>query len=288
MRYVIIPLKGPGDIDLIGVRFGDKSFIYWRKLSTSNIGTVVVIFNKEHENIAVQDNLILSLKGLTNYQDLSSAIEILLQITGISKVGVRFHFIVGNENQRQVAESLGRQFGFSYSVQMDQVDIQRNIGSMSNGVGANLNVVGASGNTNGVSGSSLFGNENTYGDGYTNDVVNIANEGKIQNSGKVLYIDWENNMLITDEDGKVHGNIGVDGFGYDAESGIITRYGEFYAHDGGKRKVIPFKLGSSVGKVRKRDTGSYRSAAFVSLPVIMFVLSALLLIGSVILLFVID
>ena len=118
MNYQIVPLGAYGEFVLNGVRFNGKSFMYWKKNNTTNIREVIVIFDKKYENVEVRDGvMVLSLKGLNNYQDLINSVSILLQILNANQINIQLHFVVDNENHKQVAEALGRNFGVSYVVQ---------------------------------------------------------------------------------------------------------------------------------------------------------------------------
>ena len=118
MNYQVVPLEGQEQFDLNGVRFDGKIFMFWKKKSTREVKQIVIIFDKKHEGIQLRDGMmVLSLKGLNNYQDLRNAIRILLQILGKEKLDVQLQFVVENGNQRQEAEALGREFGLSYVVQ---------------------------------------------------------------------------------------------------------------------------------------------------------------------------
>ena len=115
--YKVVSLRGNEQLDLNGVRFDGKNFLFWKKKSTQIIKQVVIIFNKKYENMEIRDGMmILSLKGLTSYQDLYRAISIFIQILRSNQRDIKFHFIVENENQREMAEELGRNLGISYEI----------------------------------------------------------------------------------------------------------------------------------------------------------------------------
>ena len=120
MNYKIIPLGGDSRFDLNGVRFDGKSFMYWKKKSGIPIKQVSVVFDKKHENIPVQDGvMILSLKGLQNYSDLEQAIQIFMEATQMYQVS--FQFIVENEMERKMAEELGSRLQLSYGIQQENL-----------------------------------------------------------------------------------------------------------------------------------------------------------------------
>lgn len=119
INYEVIPLRGNNQIDINGVRFNGKSFMFWKNKRTQDINEVIVVFNdKNSGNLELRDGVaILSLRGLTNYQDLKNAMMIFLQIMKNNQINVQLHFLVENENQRQIAEALGKEIGLSYAVQ---------------------------------------------------------------------------------------------------------------------------------------------------------------------------
>lgn len=117
MKYQIVPLGAQGYFELNGVRFDGGSFMYWKKNTTVNIKRVIIVFDKNNENIEVLDGIVvLSLKGLTNYQNIVYAIRILIQVLKFNLVDVQFQFVVSNDNQRQIAENLGKELGFLYNI----------------------------------------------------------------------------------------------------------------------------------------------------------------------------
>lgn len=117
INYEIVPLKGHNQYDLNGVRFDGKSFMFWKKKNVQAIKQVVVIFNKNYENIQINDDMmVLSLKTLNDYQDLYNAMMIFEQILKSNQMEVKFQFIVENENQEKMAEALGNRCRISFVV----------------------------------------------------------------------------------------------------------------------------------------------------------------------------
>lgn len=115
MNYEVVPLKGPSQYELNGVRFRGKNFMYWKNRSSRSVMGVTVVFSRDQENVPVSDGvIILSLKGLTNYNDLKEAILIFQQV--VSNQKLRFQFVVGNEEEKKVAEALGRDFSLFYEI----------------------------------------------------------------------------------------------------------------------------------------------------------------------------
>lgn len=126
MNYDVVPLNGGDQFDLNGVRFDGKSFIFWKKKGSQPITKIVTVFDKKYENIPVSDGVaILSLKGLINYNDIKKAVLIFQQI--IQNKQVQFHFIVGNENERQIVEALGNELGLSFVVQNLNQNVQQSM-----------------------------------------------------------------------------------------------------------------------------------------------------------------
>lgn len=127
MNYTIVPLNGGNQFDLSGVRFRDKSFMFWKKKSNQPINEIMVVFDKKYENIEIRDGvLVLSLKGLTNYNDLREAFNIFLLIVKNKNINVRF--IIDNEQTRQIADSLGKEFGVVFVVQDINKKNRQNVG----------------------------------------------------------------------------------------------------------------------------------------------------------------
>ena len=117
-NYEVVPLRGQEQFDLNGVRFNGKRFLFWKKKSTDRVKQIIVIFDRKYENVQVHDGvMVVSFNGLTNYRDLRDAIMVFLQIVQESK-SVQFQFVVDNENQRQVADALGKEFGILYEVHL--------------------------------------------------------------------------------------------------------------------------------------------------------------------------
>lgn len=116
LDYNVVPLNGGSQFDLNGVRFNGKSFMFWKMKNNQPIKEVAVILDKKYENIKIHDwVVILSLKGLTNYRDIRDAIFIFQQIMNHRQL--QFRFVVGNEQERQITEGLGRELQLSYVVQ---------------------------------------------------------------------------------------------------------------------------------------------------------------------------
>ncbi|MBQ8682051.1 MAG: hypothetical protein IJ509_03990 [Bacilli bacterium] len=128
INYEVIPLNGQGQFDLTGVKFNGKSFMFWKKKSTQVIKEIMVIFDKKYESIEVRDGMIvLSLKGLVNYQELYNAIGIFLQIMKSNGINVQLRFVIGNDNERKMAEALGNNLRIQYGIQDVRENVQENM-----------------------------------------------------------------------------------------------------------------------------------------------------------------
>lgn len=268
MDYQKVPLGVKGQFELNGVRFSGGSFIYWKKSTTTNITDIIIVFDKKYESIGVKDGVVvLSLKGIINYQDLSEAIRIFLKILNVIHFNVRLLFIVENDNQRQVAEALGNTFGISFLLQ--------NVNSNLENVEQNIN--------------QINNEKSNLVDSLSDDVE------------QVFYLDGNN---ILNDDGLPIGSLGNDGYEFHFEDNSLYKNGRKIGYIGdyknmksngaslGNGKVLTFKNPNAGPSFSNPDHVApslpNRSAAFVSFPVIMFILSALMLIGSIMLLFILD
>lgn len=126
----------------------------------------------------------------------------------------------------------------------------------------------------------------------TNNFVDSNLEENAEQSREVVadefYLDEEYNVY--NNNGEIIGKIGREGLLIDYNSNTLVRNGQVLGFIGdykdmGKSNSNGMKK-PNVRTLRKND--SNKSAAFVSFSVILFVLSSLLLMGSVILLFVLD
>lgn len=127
MNYDVVPLNGGKQFELFGVKFKDKSFMFWKKKGNQPIKEVIVVFDKKNENMEVREGtMILSLKALNNYRDLRDAILIFLDI--IQNKQIKFHFIINNEKERQIAEGLGKELRFSFDIKDVNDDKKQKVG----------------------------------------------------------------------------------------------------------------------------------------------------------------
>lgn len=152
----------------------------------------------------------------------------------------------------------------------------------------NPNVVNFSGSTmNGISNSN-FDNRNQV-----NVSPMVSQEEKQEQERtieQVFYIDEDYHLY--DNKGKLIGKIGMDGYLPDYSNNTLLKNGQVVGYIGdykdlGKKQENVYSK-PKVRVYKKESFSSEKSAAFISLPVIVFVLSALLLITSIILLFVVE
>lgn len=116
MKYNVVSLNGGNQFDLSGVRFEGKSFIFWKNKNTDKITEVVVVFDQKYGNQKLRDGVaIVSLQGLKDYKDIMNAINIFKDI--VKDDNIQFHFIVANEQEEKMTESLGASLGINYVVQ---------------------------------------------------------------------------------------------------------------------------------------------------------------------------
>lgn len=140
--YNVVPLGGNEKIEIKGVRFGGgKNFVYWKKRDSVAVREAYVIFNKDYENIKVNDGMvILSLTGLNNYQDMINAILVFKRIFP----DVKIKFVVGNKNERQVGQTISNKLGIGY----EETIINKKINEMEEELKNNTKEITASGTKN--------------------------------------------------------------------------------------------------------------------------------------------
>lgn len=151
----------------------------------------------------------------------------------------------------------------------------------------NANVTSSNINSGGVSSSTFGGNE-----GYEYVDPNMV-ENSEQSRGELneFYVDEE--YMVYNSEGTVIGKIGQEGLLIDFNNNTLMKDGQPMGYVGDYNDMGKWNQNSkkkpNVRTLRKpQEHSQNKSAAFVSLPIIMFVLSAMLLIGSIILLFVLD
>lgn len=141
-------------------------------------------------------------------------------------------------------------------------------------------------NTSGI--SSVSGTSESTVDSYQGNVQTHELEGQSKQLETILYFDEEYNIL--NEEGEKIGKLYQGGYEYDSNNNSILKNGQVIGYVGDYKNME--RSNSNVYKKPKIHTlkkpEREKSAAFVSLPVIIFILSAILLIVSAVLLFVVD
>ncbi len=151
-------------------------------------------------------------------------------------------------------------------------------------------------NTNSISSTSTInsasGTETVNNQQYPtpeNQETNV----QTRNVEQVFYLDEEDN--IYNEDGNIIGKIGANGYGYmvNWEDNTLLKDGQTIGLVGDYKELGRPKTNVYKPPVLTRKKSPYKSpyqrdAAFVSLPLIIFIISAILLIASGVLLFVLD
>lgn len=155
----------------------------------------------------------------------------------------------------------------------------------------NTSVTSTNINSGGVSSNSSDGSvDDNYNQAEMKEEEENSREAFDEN--KVYYIDEEYNILeVVDEKSITIGRVGYNGYGYDSVNNVITKNGKPQAYVGDIRDMDREKSNTqSKPKVRtlQKKENNDDNKGFATLPVIMFIISALLLIASVILLFVLD
>jgi hypothetical protein len=151
----------------------------------------------------------------------------------------------------------------------------------------NPSVINAQISTGGLSGGSIAGGSGDLFHNYEEPTMEGKEIQQREVESQVFYID-ENNYLL-DSNGQVIEKLGNGVYGIDYDTNSITKNGKIAGSIGDYKdmgKADTYNK-SNVRVLRKLPDDN-KSAAFISFPVIMFVLSTLLLIGSVLLLFVLD
>ena len=140
----------------------------------------------------------------------------------------------------------------------------------------NPNVSNASINSSGIS--------NNFG-GRTEGGVIDENVQTREKLGE-YYLDEQYN--IYNSDGNIFGRVGQNGVWVDYNTNTLVVNGKLVGYVGDYKDMGKSLESLNKNNVRVKKKEENKSAAFVSLPVIMFILSAMLLVGSIILLFVLE
>ena len=261
MNYQMVPLGVRGDFKIYGVRFSDGNFMFWHKVNISVIKKVAVVFEEKYQNMELGDDMILlSLKGINDYQIWVNIINIFIEIMKSDKSKINFQFVVGSEEQSRVVERLGKDIGILFEI----------------------NIVNA------VVESVQEGNE------FNKEVTRLSNVEQI------FYLD--NNGNILNSAGNVVGRIGDGIHNINPEDNSLLNgnqkigyIGDYKNMDIGgnslsKGKMLTYKNPNAPSLRLEEDhvAPALNRAAFVSFPILIFILSALMLIGSMILLFILD
>ena len=151
----------------------------------------------------------------------------------------------------------------------------------------NANVTSSNINSGGVS-SSTSGDNSSYEYVETKEDKNNVQSREV---GREFYVDGMYNVY--NSDGVAIGRIGQEGLLIDSSNNTLVKNGQPMGYVGdyndmGKDNQNGKKKQNVRTLKKPQEHSQNKSAAFVSLPVIMFVLSTMLLIGSIILLFVLD
>ena len=262
MNYQMVPLGVRGDFKIYGVRFNGGNFMFWHKISISVIKEVAVVFEEKYQNMNLSDDMILlSLNGINDYQSWINIINIFIEIMKSDKSKIKFQFVVGSEEQARVVEKLGNQLGILFEIN-------------------NVNVVVDS-----------VQKENKIN-------VEVVNDSNVE---QIFYVDANGNIL--NSDGNVVGRLGDGVHKINSDDNSLLNENQKIGYIGdyknmisggnslGKGKVLTYKnpnAGTSLMPEEGHVAPPLNRAAFISFPVIIFILSALMLVGSVILLFVLD
>ena len=309
--------KEENGLDIYAIKTDEgKLVLYCKNKNSSNINNIIVILNNS-DNIRISNNqMCISLDGINNINDIKIMLSIFtkeVQKIGIDIKKVRFTFIIDNNKQKEEMSALANELGLNVSYQKSnnyQEDGYSNeeLGIVQNNV-SNKNkysVVGE--NTNGdvqivnptvtnanISSQSGVNNITSNSYNYTTQDNSINNnqentnlsEKQIQSRETVNIFYLENDgKTIVDSNDNVIGSIGVDGY-LNFEDKLYQN-GQLIGKIGDKSE----KRIQTQGKARvyKPEHNHYnntpkKEAAFISLPVIIFIISLVLLIGSGIILF---
>ena len=119
-EYNIVPLGNRNNLNLYGVQFNGKNkFMYWFK-SGGQIKKVKVVLEAKNENVALDnETIVVSLKGITNYNDLRNAIMIFFRIMKSYQINnLEVKFIIDNNNQKEVISSLCQELSLPFTLEL--------------------------------------------------------------------------------------------------------------------------------------------------------------------------
>ena len=236
-------------------------FLFWVPQSGKSSRIIDIYFSNER-CVLKEDRVGLSLNGIVDINNLVSGINVFKEIMKVDSNGMSFCFIPFDEKEFDIASKLGSRID---KFVIDDSNYKRDV------------------TTNNVSLSD-------------------------NNNDRVVYL--EGNEIWDSKDNLV-GYVNRDGFSVNWENNSVMRNGEFVGFIGDKslkvqegnsqgksnamtKTLMPgyaaqaSRMSGAISHEPSGEIGRRRDAAFVSLPVIMFVLSFMMLIGSIILLFILD
>ena len=261
MKYIVEVYSENYKVKSYILKENDKGIMYLFWVPQSGMSSRVIDVYFDNERCVLKEGKVgLSLNGNRDINVLVSGVNVFRQIMKVNENNMSFCFIPFNEEERKLSMDLGRTLGIIYTI--DDSNYRRVIEN--NSFNNNDRVV------------YLEGNEIRDADSDT--LIGIVNQDGFS-------VNWDNNSI--ENNGRFVGFIGdksfkVQGGNPQGKSTAITKtLMPGYA-------VQASRMSGAVSHEPSGEIGRRRDAAFVSLPVIMFVLSAMMLIGSIILLFVLD
>lgn len=222
---------------------------------------VIVVLDAKYENIVVRGSVaLLSLRGLKDYNEIKSSIMLFLNVMKVNQFGnIQFRFIC-DDNQKELIRTVAQELALTYTIQtvnnQEETKLNSHIDLDSNTIGdvSSMKVY--------VEGNMILN--------LNNDPIGMIGEEFTQQGNTIYHNGIRFATVIRDDDIELS---------TDSKKNTNLRV----LKPSGQVGAIVTNNSGAIGK--NRELGR---AAFVSLPVIMFVLSALLLIASIILLFVLD
>lgn len=254
---------------ILNIKENDKGIMYLFWVPQSGMSSRVIDVYFDNERCILKEGKVgLSLNGNRDINVLVSGINVFRQIMKVNENNMSFCFIPFNEEERKLSINLGTLLKVIYTIDDSNYRkvIERNI---DNGIKIEENTL----DNNNDRVVYLEGNE-------IRDAVSDALIGIVNQDG--FSVNWENNSI--ENNGRFVGFIGDKSFKVqeDNSQGKANARVKMPGYAVQASRMSGAISHEPSGPIRRRD------AAFVSLPVIMFVLSAMMLIGSIILLFVLD
>lgn len=235
-----------------------------------------VVFDESLEKISVpNETAILSLKETKSYIDMIKAVKIFLKTMEANQfVNIKFRFLVNNQIQKDNANSMGQELGIVYIVQDINQEAKTAPSHEDNIGNFNLRVVNTTHNQIVPVTRQVYVQEGFVIDTTNDEVVGIIGQGFEVMGDRVDYNGQPFAMVVAANTIQQTNNVSPN-----EKGNVRTR------RQAGMTAPIITEPSGPI-KASGRSTG--RSAAFVNLPIIMFVLSSLILIISLILLFILD